>query len=74
MSISPLVSILIPVYNAEPYLRETLDSALNQTWRNIEIILVDDGSKDDSLVIAKSYKSKGVKVISQGQNKGQTPP
>ncbi|MBC1225146.1 glycosyltransferase family 2 protein [Nostoc sp. UCD121] len=72
MSISPLVSILIPVYNAEPYLRETLDSALNQTWRNIEIILVDDGSKDDSLAIAKSYESKGVKVISQGQNKGQT--
>jgi len=62
---NPLVSILIPIYNAENYLRESINSSLNQTWQNIEIILVDDGSTDNSLAIAKSYASKCVKVISQ---------
>ncbi len=68
----PLVSILIPCYNAEKFLGETLNSALSQTWQNIEIILVDDGSTDSSLAIAKSYESKGIKVISQDKNRGQT--
>jgi glycosyltransferase involved in cell wall biosynthesis len=66
---SSLVSILIPAYNAAPYIAETLDSALAQTWYNIEIIVVDDGSRDDTLAIAKTYESKRVKVISQ-KNKG----
>jgi glycosyltransferase involved in cell wall biosynthesis len=61
----PLVSILIPAYNAELYIAETLASSLAQTWENIEIIVVDDGSTDHTLVIAKSYESKCVKVISQ---------
>ncbi|OIP69647.1 MAG: glycosyl transferase family 2 [Oscillatoriales cyanobacterium CG2_30_44_21] len=61
----PLVSILIPAYNAEPYIAETLESAIAQTWGNIEIIVVDDGSKDDTLAIAKRYETKGVKVIAQ---------
>jgi len=65
----PLVSILIPIYNAENYLQETINSALNQTWQKIEIILVDDGSMDNSLAIAKTYESKKVKVISQ-KNQG----
>jgi glycosyltransferase involved in cell wall biosynthesis len=49
-----LVSILIPCYNAEPWLAETLELALAQTWKNIEIIVVDDGSMDMSLAIAPS--------------------
>ncbi|BAZ03596.1 glycosyltransferase family 2 protein [Calothrix sp. NIES-3974] len=61
----PLVSILIPCYNAENWLVQTLESALNQTWKNIEIILVDDGSTDNSLAIAKRFDSHYVKVISQ---------
>lgn len=66
---SSLVSILIPCYNAEKWLAETLESALAQTWTNTEIILVDDGSTDGSLAIAKSFQSSQLKVVSQS-NKG----
>ena len=64
-----LVSILIPCYNSEKWLAETLNSALSQTWQHTEIILVDDGSTDDSLLIAKRFASSKVKVISQ-ENQG----
>lgn len=64
-----LVSILVPCYNAEQWLAETLTSALSQTWPYKEIIVVDDGSSDGSLEIAKQFESPIVKVISQ-QNQG----
>jgi glycosyltransferase involved in cell wall biosynthesis len=60
-----LVSILIPCHNAAPWLAETLRSALGQTWGEKEVILVDDGSTDQSLEIARSFESKGVHVVSQ---------
>ncbi len=65
----PLVSIIIPVYNAEKYLEETILSALNQTWPNKEIIIVNDGSTDNSLPIANKFVGPYVKVYSQ-VNKG----
>lgn len=68
----PLVSILIPAYNSELYLAETLDSALAQTWPSIEIIVVDDGSKDNTLAVAKKYESRNVQVLAQIVNQGQT--
>lgn len=60
-----LVSIIIPCHNAAPWLAETLESALGQRWPTKEIILVDDGSTDDSLVIARSYEPRGVRVHTQ---------
>ncbi|MTM73415.1 glycosyltransferase, partial [Turicibacter sanguinis] len=66
-----MVSIIIPVYNVEKYLEECLDSAINQTYRNIEIIVVNDGSTDGSLSILNEYASKysNLKIINQ-ENKG----
>jgi glycosyltransferase involved in cell wall biosynthesis len=66
---NPLVSIIIPLYNSEKYIVESVTSALAQTWPNKEIIVVDDGSTDSSLSIAKNFESENVKVLSQ-ENKG----
>jgi glycosyltransferase involved in cell wall biosynthesis len=55
---APLVSVIVPVYNGERFLRAALDSALAQTLRNIEIIIVDDGSKDSSGAIADDYAAR----------------
>ena len=63
----PLVSVVIPVYNMEEFLEETLDSVLSSDYPNFEVIVMDDGSKDRSLEIAESYKSRyeNVRVYTQ---------
>ena len=65
------VSVILPVYNSQKHLRECLDSLLNQSLREIEIICINDGSKDNSLEILKEYKAKDnrIKIHSQ-ENKG----
>jgi len=65
----PLVSILIPAYNAEKWLADALQSAIAQTWDRKEIIVVDDGSKDHTLAIARQFESDCVKVFTQ-KNQG----
>jgi glycosyltransferase involved in cell wall biosynthesis len=65
----PLVSVLIPLYNKVLFFEETMQSVLNQTYPNIEIIIVDDGSTDGSLTLAKKYLSDRVVVFEQ-KNKG----
>ena len=70
MTVTPTVSVVIPCYNAAPFLRETLDSVLNQTRPPLEVIVVDDGSTDDSAAIAESY-GPAVRVIQQ-ENQGES--
>lgn len=69
MSESPKVSVVMPVYNTAPYLRQCLDSVVNQTLEDIEIICVDDGSTDDSLAILEEYAAADPRVrVLQQQN------
>lgn len=67
----PLVSILMPAYNAELWIADSLTSALNQTWKNIEVIVIDDGSKDQTLAVVRQFAAANVKVIHQ-ENQGQS--
>ena len=60
-----LVSIIINVYNAEKYIAKCLESVINQTYRNIEIIIVNDGSTDKTLEICESYKDERIRIINQ---------
>jgi glycosyltransferase involved in cell wall biosynthesis len=62
---TPLVSILIPAFNAEEWLADTLGSAIAQTWPRKEIIVVDDGSTDGTLAVARRFASREVSVITQ---------
>ncbi len=75
----PLISIIIPVYNVEKYLSKCLDSVINQTYKNLEIICINDSSQDNSLKILKRYAEidSRIKVIvkenegvSEARNRG----
>lgn len=61
------ISIIVPVYNVEKYIRRCLDSILNQTYKNIEIIIINDGSKDNSKIICEQYsdKYKNIRVFNK---------
>ena len=62
------VSIVIPIYNSEQFLQESLESVLNQTYKDVEIIAINDGSSDNSLDILNQYSDK-ITILSQ-ENKG----
>lgn len=57
------VSIIIPVYNSEKYISKCLDSVINQTYKNIEILVINDGSKDNSINILREYEKKDSRII-----------
>ena len=63
----PKISVIVPVYNVEKYLKQCLDSILNQTFKDFECICVNDGSKDSSLSILQEYANKDsrIKIINQ---------
>lgn len=65
----PKVSVIVPVYNVEDYLNECIDSLINQTLKDIEIICVDDGSTDSSSKILSSYEDERIRIITQ-ENQG----
>ena len=67
-----LISVLVPCYNTERYLRSCIESILNQTYKNIEVIIVNDGSTDGSLDIINEYalKDSRIVVVDRKENKG----
>ncbi len=71
MTEPPKVTVLMSVYNSEQYLREAIDSILNQTFGDFEFLIINDGSKDKSLEIIKAYEDPRIRLISRA-NKGLT--
>lgn len=72
MNNQKLVSIIVPVYNTESYLEKCLNSILNQTYENIEIIIIDDGSTDNSYKILQKFQNKNKRIrLLQQKNSGQ---
>ena len=70
-SIMVKVSVIIPVYNVEPYLKQCMDSVVGQTLKDIEIICVDDGSTDNSLDILREYAAEDSRIqIIEQKNAG----
>lgn len=65
----PKVSVILPVYNNEKYLRQAIESVLNQTFKDFEFLIFDDCSTDKSLSIIKSYKDKRIKVFTSEKNR-----
>ena len=65
-----LVSVLMPVYNAETHLREAIDSILKQTYQHLEFVIVNDGSTDGSEDIILSYKDPRIRLLVNPENKG----
>lgn len=63
MNEKPLISVVVPVYNVAKYLKKSIESIVNQTYTNLEIILVDDGSKDESGDICEDYSLKDSRII-----------
>ena len=64
------VSVIIPTYNSEKYIKECINSVINQTYKNLEIIVIDDKSTDKTLEVIKTIKDKRIKVITLSKNKG----
>jgi len=73
LTIQPyLISVVMPVYNREAYLKEAIDSILNQSFRDFEFIIVDDGSTDSSPEIIRSYSDQKIKYVRLAENSGNT--
>jgi glycosyltransferase involved in cell wall biosynthesis len=66
----PLVSVVMPVYNAEKYLKPAIDSILNQSYTDLDIVIVNDGSTDNSKNIIKSYQDPRIRYFENAQNSG----
>jgi glycosyltransferase involved in cell wall biosynthesis len=73
MVLNPLISVILPVYNAEKFLKESLNSILGQSYTNLEIIIINDGSSDNSQSIINSYSDDRIIYIHQEQNMGLIP-
>src|ERR1017187_7276972 len=65
---SPYITVLMPVYNAAPFLREAIDSILNQTFKNFELLIINDGSTDNCEEIILTYKDPRIRYIKNETN------
>ncbi|TOB02668.1 glycosyl transferase, partial [Vibrio parahaemolyticus] len=65
----PLVSVVLPVYNCESFISDSVNSILKQTYRNIELIIIDDGSTDSTVDILNDFSDERIKIVSR-ENKG----
>jgi len=65
---TPLITVLMPAYNAAEYLNEAIESIINQTFTDFEFLIIDDGSSDNSIDIIKSYNDKRIRLIENGEN------
>ncbi len=74
MNLEPLISVIIPVYNREEFINESIDSILNQTYQNFELIIVDDCSTDHTSEIIRNYSKKEnrIKILTNEKNLGAT--
>lgn len=68
----PIISIVMPVYNGDSYLGEAMDSVLSQTYPHFELLVVDDGSTDNTLSIARSYEDSRIRIIETANHSGIT--
>ena len=66
----PEVSVIIPAYNSENFIAKALKSVLNQSFRNLEVILIDDASTDSTVRIARSFRDRRLRIIKNEQNRG----
>ncbi|MGR6009469.1 glycosyltransferase family 2 protein [Bacillus cereus] len=66
----PEISIIIPTYNVEEYIEEALNSVLNQSFKQLEVIVIDDGSRDKTVEIIQSLQDERIKLYENGSNQG----
>ena len=65
-----IISVILPVFNGEKYIRESVESILCQTFKEFEFIIIDDGSTDKSVEIIKSFNDSRIKLLRNNENKG----
>jgi len=70
--LNPKVTVLMSIYNGEKYLKEAVDSILNQTFKDFEFLIIDDGSTDRSLEILESYNDPRIIIVQNKKNIGLT--
>jgi glycosyltransferase involved in cell wall biosynthesis len=70
METTPLISVIMPAYNAERYIEQAINSILHQTWQNFELLICDDGSHDKTFALAGSYHDKRIKLMVNDENIG----